>query len=75
MTSFMLQEKKAVVQKNLTAFKEIKTLPKFTISKRGLNAMLFGASGAAGTWIMKLPMCINDYFWYLTLAELETESF
>lgn len=36
--------------------------------------MMFGTSGAAGTWIMRSPMCMNDYFWYLTLAELETES-
>lgn len=36
--------------------------------------MLLGASRAAGIWIMKLPTCINDYFCYLTLAELETES-
>lgn len=46
-------------------------LQELTISKRGLHAMLFGASGAAEPWIMKLPMCMNDYFWYLTLAELE----
>ena len=36
--------------------------------------MLIEASGAAVTWIMKLPVCINDYFLHLTLSELETDS-
>lgn len=36
--------------------------------------MLIVASGAGVTWIMKLPVCMNDYFLYLTLSELETDS-